>query len=434
MIVVPRIPFHRLILSLAEVLNFVHHRIADHQRRVAYIVVCIARQMGLGEQQLRDLFYASAVHDIGMVFTDERISFANQSQLEALEWHGRAGYSLLREVPAFAQAARIILHHHRSWADGRGATAAGEPTPQGSHVLVVADTVERWILWDVPILEQHEHLRKMIDKGRGTFFHPDVVEAFQEVARSEAFWLDVASDRVFGILVDMLQLPMLEVDDGTVQRIAEIFGRIVDARSPWTAVHTAGVSATVMELGRKLHFSPRELGMLAMAGHFHDVGKLAVPSAILDKPGKLDPAEWSLMKTHTYHTFRMLAGIGGMETINEWASFHHERLDGQGYPFRHPGRNLSLGSRAMAVADIFTALKEDRPYRRGMSSSEAMAILDKNAAAGGIDGDVVAVLRQNVREIDDIRLKMQQRAQAHRIHVRHGADSFLEAGADVRGE
>ena len=102
-----------------------------------------------------------------------------------------------------------------------------------------------------------------------------------------------------------------------------------------------------------------------MAGNFHDLGKLVIPNSILEKPGKLNDEEFALMKQHTYFTYSILTTIGGIQEIAEWAAFHHERLDGNGYPFHLNASKLSTGARIMAVADIVTTLAEDRPLPAG---------------------------------------------------------------------
>jgi len=96
---------------------------------------------------------------------------------------------------------------------------------------------------------------------------------------------------------------------------------------------------------------------MEIAGYFHDLGKLRVPKEILEKPGKLSTEEFNIIKSHTYHTYRILSHIPNFETINWWASFHHERLNGSGYPFRINAFNFPLGSRIMAIADVFTLLQ-----------------------------------------------------------------------------
>ena len=142
----------------------------------------------------------------------------------------------------------------------------------------------------------------------------------------------------------------------------------------------------------------------------HDIGKLAVPREILEKPGKLTPEEFEVMRCHTFHTFTILETLPGLQTINEYGAFHHERLNGRGYPFHHNAENLSLGARIMAVADVFTAITENRPYRRGMKREDALDVLRTMARGGALDGNVVKLLTGNSRHISAVRGKSQARA------------------------
>jgi putative nucleotidyltransferase with HDIG domain len=203
--------------------------------------------------------------------------------------------------------------------------------------------------------------------------------------------------------------PPVDATDDTIQGIAEVFARVVDAMSGWTATHTAGVAATAVALARLMKFSLREQIFMRTAGLLHDLGKLSVPTRILDKRGDLSPQEWVVIKGHTYHTYKILETAGFPRQIAEWAAFHHERIDGNGYPFHLKGRYLTLGSRIMAVADTFTALTEDRPYRGGVSCTRAITIMHRQVRNGGLDGDVLAVLAKNRDYVDTIRRREQER-------------------------
>ena len=150
-------------------------------------------------------------------------------------------------------------------------------------------------------------------------------------------------------------------------------------------------------------FSKREREYMRIAGLLHDLGKLAVPREILEKPGKLDKSEFDIIRAHTYHTYRILDTLEDFDTINTWGSFHHERLNGKGYPFHHDGDVLSLGSRIMCVSDVFTAITEDRPYRPGMPQKEVTGVLRSMVKSGSIDGSIVKLLEQNLEEVNGVR-------------------------------
>ncbi len=412
MIVCPNIPLHRLVLSLSEALDSVNPWVADHQLRVAYMSTRMARVLGYRGQRLRDVFHAAALHDIGLIRAENRVRAVVLNTLEGIEWHGKAGYVLLKDSEFFAEAAPAVRHHHAAWHDGRGAEAHGDPVPPASFILALADTVDRHIRRDVPILQQTKALAERILSGRGGEFPPDCVEAFLEVSRAPAFWLDATSKRIYAILTREVDWPTLTINETAVEGIAQIFGRLVDSLSPWTGTHSAGVAATAVALASRLNFSPREQTLMRAAGYVHDLGKITVPSGILDKPGKPTPEEWAILQGHTWHTFRILDTIGGMPQISEWAAFHHERLDGKGYPFGHEGKDLTLGSRIMAVADTFTAVTEDRPYRKGMTETEALGVLTTLVDNGGLDGQVVNTLGSH---FDAINATRQEEQAAYRV-------------------
>ena len=409
MIINPQVPLHRLVLSLSEALDFVHPKVADHQQRVAYIATRLGRRMGLTGKALVDLFHAAALHDIGLINRDNRIKLLHLGQLEAVHWHAEAGYELLKANPLFSRPAEILRYHHVPWEDGRGAERDGRPVPLESHIISLADGVEVAIDRNRPILEQSRALVRKTNTRSGGRLHPDCVSAFQELARAEAFWLDATSERIYSVLLRQADWPTLTIDEVTLGPIAEVFARIVDSASPWTAVHSAGVAATAVALAERLKFSPRELHLMRAAGYLHDLGKLSTPTRILDKPGKLTENEYAAVRAHTYHTFRILDTIGGMPQICEWAAFHHERLDGNGYPFHHTADDLTLGSRIMAVADVFTSISEDRPYRAGMPSDKAQTVLQTMVDKGALDGDVVRVLIDAYDDIFEVRRQEQAR-------------------------
>ena len=138
--------------------------------------------------------------------------------------------------------------------------------------------------------------------------------------------------------------------------------------------------------------------MMRIAGLLHDIGKMAIPNNILEKPDRLSKEEIKIVRQHTYYTYRILQQIDGFEQIAEWAAFHHECLDGTGYPFRLNASELSLGSRIVAVADVFVALAEDRPYSAPMKKKHLEEIMVSMVENHKLDGNVTKRLLQNFKE------------------------------------
>ena len=119
MIVKPRIQVHQLILSLSQAMDHVHPAIVDHQQRVAYIALSIARRMGMGNQKLMDLFFAAALHDIGLIGVENRVNGLHKDEWEDINWHTEAGFALLNQIPLFARAAQAVRYHHIPWSNGK---------------------------------------------------------------------------------------------------------------------------------------------------------------------------------------------------------------------------------------------------------------------------------------------------------------------------
>jgi HD-GYP domain-containing protein (c-di-GMP phosphodiesterase class II) len=123
---------------------------------------------------------------------------------------------------------------------------------------------------------------------------------------------------------------------------------------------------------------------LKRAALLHDIGKLGVSNSVLDKPGKLDEAEWRAMKRHAEFTETILKRVKAFETFAVIAAAHHERLDGKGYPRGVDGDRIPLETRIITTADVFDALTSSRPYREAMPVETALSLMAKDVG-GGID-------------------------------------------------
>ncbi len=152
-------------------------------------------------------------------------------------------------------------------------------------------------------------------------------------------------------------------------------------------------------LAKILGLTDTEMLLMEVSGNLHDIGKLVIPNSILDKPGKLTKQDMAVMKSHTYYTYFVINTIGGLQQIAEWAAYHHEKLDGSGYPFHCTAAELSTGARIMMVADIFTALAEDRPYRKGMSKDGIIQIIKQFSDRSLLETGIANLLFENYEEI-----------------------------------
>jgi HD-GYP domain-containing protein (c-di-GMP phosphodiesterase class II) len=260
------------------------------------------------------------------------------------------------------------------------------------------------------VLGQVTGILERIEQHSGKLFMPELVNTFKSLSQKEYIWLDIASPSIGSTLLRTVRLPTIELDVNGLLSLAKLFSHVIDFRSRFTATHSSGVAATAELLAKLAGFSERECQMMKVAGYLHDLGKLAVPAEILEKPAKLTVAEFNVIRSHTFHTYRTLEALSDLDIINTWASFHHERLDGSGYPFHLTGQDLSSGARIMAVADTFTAITEDRPYRRGMTSDAALQVLQQMADNSALDPSIVSLLKLHFDEVDSARASAQAAA------------------------
>ena len=145
-----------------------------------------------------------------------------------------------------------------------------------------------------------------------------------------------------------------------------------------------------------------ECRKIEIAGYLHDIGKVYIPLAILEKQGELNDKELLQVREHSYMTGEILSAFSELGDIVNWAANHHEKLDGSGYPLHLSGDYLQLADRIIAIADIFTALTEDRPYRPGMSRQQALRLIECDVTNGALDKDVYRVLHQHAEALHAI--------------------------------
>lgn len=393
-------------MCLSNALDLVSPRVVDHHKRVAYIACSIAEELGMPEAERETLMLAGLLHDIGAISVKDRLE-ALQFEIESPNLHAELGYRLVRTFHSFSDVAQLVRYHHVPWDRGRGSSMQGQHVPISCHVLHLADRIAVLIDQKKEILGQTDRIKNAIRCGSGDKFVPEYVDTFIRLSEKECFWFDTVSPAISDILKDMTGLSSIVLTYDMLYGMIKLFGRIIDFRSRFTATHSSGVAATATALAKMAGMTKAEGDIMRIAGYMHDMGKLAVPAEILEKPGKLKGAESNIIKNHPYHTYRIIGTVRGLDTINQWASFHHEHIDGSGYPFHKSGTAIPLGSRIMAVADVFTALSEDRPYRSGMSKYDTLQTMQTMAGTSALDGDLVSLVTLKYKEINAMRAAAQ---------------------------
>lgn len=398
-----------LVAPLAKTADMMDAAVADHNMLVAYLALRLCEELGMPTEECHAVVVAGVLHDVGAFSLGERLDLF-RFELDDPGQHAMAGYLLLRGFPPFENAANLVRFHHVPWLDGRGAESAGAPVPRGSHIIHLADRIAVQLPQDRSGLARVPAIIETVAGARGRLFVPELVDAAKALAGRDHVWLEAASGAGEQMVRSSLAGVTQSIGLGDLADFARLVCRLIDFKSEFTATHSSGVVVTAVRLAGLLGFSPEDCRNMEIAAYLHDVGKLAVPLEILEKPARLDAGEWPLMRSHVFHTHRALDAIDVFHAIAPWSALHHERLDGTGYPFRYSEDEIPLGARVMAAADVFTGITEDRPYREGMSEAQAREVLTSMAREGALDREVVDVLLAHYEEMNQLRTERQKEA------------------------
>jgi len=388
------------ILMIARALDYVAIDDFNHGHRVGFIAYECAKRLGFSESRQEFSFFAGLLHDCGVSSVSEHERLIAKKNPAGLTDHCIRGHNYLDNCLVLRSFAPACRYHHTPWKNLRDRDL--DPADRDAAALIfLADRVDalraQVVGDDHPdsIILHGEQIAAEIQKHAGTLFHPDYCEAMIELVRIEGFWFSMNRSFIEGIGDSLgrdgsydMHLKISEVIN-----LATFLSRIVDAKSPFTVEHSERVAQIAMKLARILGLSSWEQKQILVSGLLHDVGKLRVPDEILHKQGKLDDTEFSQMKRHSVDTRLALQWCFKDSPIVDWAANHHERLDGTGYPYRLSGDQLDLPSRILAVADIFQALAQNRPYRGRLDFEQIMAIMVPMAERGGIDAQVLAAIQ-----------------------------------------
>ena len=251
---------------------------------------------------------------------------------------------MIELTEATAEAIRSLDEH---W-DGAGYPygIAGPDIPLLGRIVCLAQTAEVFFAAAGP-----RAVFDVADERRGTLFDPTLVDALRTTRRDRGFWSSLGGREPHRVIGGFEPEDRVQHADGErLDRVAEAFALIVDAKSPYTGHHSVGVARIAVAVGDVLGYGPHALRDLRRAALLHDLGKLGVSNLIRDKPGKLDEDEWTQMRRHPELTVRILERVEAFRPLAATAGAHHERLDGRGYHLGLTGDQLDRDARILAVA------------------------------------------------------------------------------------
>ncbi len=386
--------------ALSDTLDLVGIDDVYHGKRVACMAHQCAGVFGFSDDAAGKIYDAGLIHDCGVSSTEVHRYLTTDLEWQGSQEHCIVGAELLRTNDFVPWLAPLVRYHHCRWQDLQNEDLTDEEKLM-SNCIYIADRADALLSQrkNVDVLHVVDEIRQILKRYSGTLFSPELMDAFQAVSRNEFFWLHLSSRHIDSFVQHMSANRGDESVRGEkLLTIANIFARIVDAKSPFTAEHSCGVSQLAKFLAQRSGLAPEVCDGVEIAGLLHDLGKLNIPDEILEKPGPLNADERSIMIRHSFETYQILRRMKGVGSIADWAAFHHEKLNGRGYPFRLAEFDISREARIIAVADIFQALVQNRPYRKGLRQVEIVNILDRYVEKQCIDRDVVELVHDSLDE------------------------------------
>lgn len=398
------VDLRQMVIAIETAVSLVGMNDTNHGKRVGYIASQLGQQLGFNDQDLQFVFELGLLHDCGVSTEQMHSSLVNHFDWHDAHIHCEIGYRLLKDFAPLSKYAIPILHHHTHW-DQLGKFGLNAQQVRMANLIFLSDRIDVLSAshYEKDILLVRNEVLNSISQHAGSYFNPEFVQAFRELDRSEAFWIALVDRHITRYTWDMGQIgSSVTLTLPQLRQLSLIMSYIVDQKSAFTAQHSVRVADLAKYLASAYGLSAEQCEKVEIAGLLHDLGKLHMPDNILEKAGPLDGVERSIMDQHSYETYEILRHIKGLEELALLAAYHHEGLNGGGYPFHPSERQLSTEARIIAVADVFQALVQDRPYRRGMTLNQVVEILDEMVAKGRLDQHIVQLAKKFRTECFDI--------------------------------
>ncbi len=353
-----QVDLYRAVVALSDALDLVGVDAVGHGHRVGLMAEACAGHLGWDKPARIDLLQAGLLHDCGVSTTHEHRHLVTELDWSGSDTHCQLGARYLAEVPMLAHLGPVIREHHSHWRSLR-ARAVPPAVARPANLIYLVDRVDALHATG----QNPAGIELVIRRHADDYFCPELVEAYAALSRCEAFWYvqdePGLHERIGELMGDAGRATM---DFVQFRALATAFGHIIDAKSPHTVRHSAGVAQLARVLGGLAGMDSDAQDELELAGLLHDI----------------------------------LRHIFGDSRVVQWAALHHEMISGQGYPFHLGSDDLPQGARVVAVADVFQALAQHRPYRAPLPPAAISRHLGEMAAIGHLDPGIVALAQANL--------------------------------------
>jgi len=358
-----------------------------HSVRVSALCAAMGKRMGYDNDACSALATCALFHDNAL--TEYHLSERDSTRLEQnMILHCEKGQSNVSWFPFQKDVTGFILYHHER-GDGCGPFHKREGDyPFEAAILAAADSIDvTYHLQRVPA-NRLPALRDEIAAQAELFSTRTAVDLLLDILDNDMLE-GLQDENIFTTLNNSLPRWEVDINEPSVLGIAGFVAHVIDFKSRFTRKHTSQIAHRAWLMAEHYGYHQEERAALYLAASLHDIGKMATPIEILEKPGSLNAEEFQIIKQHVRITHDWLSDIPNFELVRNWAADHHEKLDGTGYSFGKSASDLDFNARLIACMDIYQAVSEYRPYHGERTHAETMSILYNMAAKGWIDGGIV---------------------------------------------
>lgn len=375
-----------------QTLDYVDRRLTDHARRVAYIVYSVMKFAGgYSEKDLQNYFIMALLHDIGAYKTEEIDDIISFDYKQVWQ-HSVYGQLFLSTFLQFEKCEQSIFYHHLAFSSySKAYHKLSEKSICG--LINVADRIELYIR-----SQCEKECLERIEKSRGTQFSPYWVDMLNIVNNESSLLKSVTSGKYKAEYENYINTFKFSFKQKRL--MLETLAYSIDFRSSYMVMHNVSTISVSKTIAKHFNMSTEQILEIEFGALLHDIGKVATPVEILEKPGILTDEEMEIMRRHVVLTKEIIQDFIS-PTICEIAVRHHERLDGSGYPLGLKKDDLTLPQRIVAVADVVSALVRRRSYKEAFDKQRTLSILANTRDAGQLCPKVVEVIINCFDEIMD---------------------------------
>jgi len=387
-----KIRMDQLIQAIAVALETVERNLLgasnNHGKRIAVLCALMCKKLGLGTDDIKAVTTCALFHDNAL--TEYILSERESGEIKEINLKLHCIYGQRNiDTLLFSSDVKGLVHYHHEQADGGGPFGKKEGEfPFGAELIAIADMVDvKYHLQNVTV-DKLPSICDEIAGQRGKCYTKTATDTLLAILDNDTL-LSLRDEKIEETAADIIPAWEVDIEDEALIHIATLAAKIIDYASVFTRKHSVQIANMIWYLGKYYDFGANLRAKAYLAAALHDLGKLDIPTEILEKPGKLTDDEFTTIKSHASGTNELLKGITGFEDVCNWASNHHEKLDGTGYGTGKDKNELDFVSRLIACTDIYQAIREERPYHPARSHEEAMPILRDMAGKGLIDEKIV---------------------------------------------